>query len=472
MRKLLSGACLWLALTMAGGAAVAEISPEAKQALDATMAGVIDREDGKSLAGMAVEAICDGEVVYAFAGGRRIIDDADPANDRPFETDTRVRIASVSKTFVAVGIMQLAEQGAIDLDADVSQYLGFELRNPNYPDTAITCRMLLSHTSGIRDGELYSIAPDHALRECFEADGAYYEDGAHFAGEGEAPGVYFSYSNLNFGILGTILEAVSGERFDRYMRAHVLEPMGIGASFSLSDFDADGLDKLAVIYRKEYDEDGWAVEGSGWIPQFDAVEDRNGDADTVAVANPDSEGGFHFASAAGYVPGVNATIFSPQGGLRISADELATYVKMFIDGGTVNGNQILKPESVEAMFTPEWTWNGSEDESNGDAEGGLFACWGLGIHIITNGAFNDGYGDNFLEDVSAQRLNLAGHYGDAYGEFSIFMVDREAKAGFVYVCNGTECDYYNEPSYGDYSENWIWEEEMVTALYENIFNAQ
>ena len=132
---------------------------------------------------------------------------------------------------------------------------------------------------------------------------------------------------------------------------------------------------------------------------------------------------------------------------------------------------LLKPETVDAMFTPVWTWNGSEDESNGDAEGGLFACYGLGIHIITNGAYNGGYGDNFLEDVSAQKLNLAGHYGDAYGEFSIFMLDRNAKAGFVYICNGTECDYYNEPSYGAYSENWIWEEEMVTALYEYIFNA-
>ena len=255
------------------------------------------------------------------------------------------------------------------------------------------------------------------------------------------------------------------------MRVHVLEPMGIGASFHLSDFSEADLDNLAVIYRKEYDENGWAVEGSGWIPQFDDLGDRSSDADDVTVANPDSQGGFSFASAAEYVPGTNATIFSPQGGLRISADELAVYVQMYMNGGTINGNQILKPETVDAMFTPVWTWNGSEDESNGDAEGGLFACYGLGIHIITNGAYNGGYGDNFLEDVSAQKLHLAGHYGDAYGEFSIFMLDRDAKAGFVYICNGTECDYYNEPSYGAYSENWIWEEEMVTALYEYIFNA-
>ena len=470
-QKIIAWMCAILALMMVFSAAMADVSAETKQALDGVMDGIINRDDGKSLAGLAIEAISNGDVVYKYAGGRRVIDNNDPTNDLPFETDTRVRIASVSKTFVAVGIMQLVEQGKIDLDADVSDYLGFTLRNPNYPDTAITCRMLLSHTSGIRDGEQCSIAPDHALRECFEADGAYYEDGAHFSGEGEAPGEYFSYANLNYGVLGTILEAVSGERFDRYMRTHVLEPMGIGASFHLSDFSEADLDNLAVIYRKEYDENGWAVEGSGWIPQFDDLGDRSSDADVVTVANPDSQGGFSFASAAEYVPGTNATIFSPQGGLRISADELAVYVQMYMNNGTINGNQILKPETVDAMFTPVWTWNGSEDESNGDAEGGLFACYGLGIHIITNGAYNGGYGDNFLEDVSAQKLNLAGHYGDAYGEFSIFMLDRNAKAGFVYICNGTECDYYNEPSYGAYSENWIWEEEMVTALYEYIFNA-
>ena len=186
-QKMIAWTCAILALMMVFSAAMADVSTETKQTLDGLMDGIVSRDDGKSLAGLAVEAISDGEVVYKYSGGRRVIDNDDPANDLPFETDTRVRIASVSKTFVAVGIMQLVEQGKIDLDADVSDYLGFALRNPNYPDTAITCRMLLSHTSGIRDGEQYSIAPDHALRECFEADGAYYEDGAHFSGAESMP---------------------------------------------------------------------------------------------------------------------------------------------------------------------------------------------------------------------------------------------------------------------------------------------
>ena len=460
--------CVLLILIMSAITPFAEAGSDVRQLLDSAMESVIDRDDGRSLAGLAVEAIQDGNVVYKYAGGRRFIDNDDPENDLPFETDTRVRAASVSKTFVAIGIMQLAEQGRIDLDADVSDYLGFELRNPNFPDITITCRMLLSHTSSIRDGNRYSVAPGHALRECFEPQGAYYDDGAHFAGDGQAPGEYFSYANLNYGVLGTLLEAVSGERFDRYMTEYVFRPMGIGASFHLADFDEAGMDNLAVIYREESGSNGSGAAVGSWVPQFDDLACRDPDMNSVYIADPENEGGFRAVSAEDYVPGTNATIFSPHAGLRISADELAVCVRMFMNGGIINDSRILTSESVDAMFTPVWTWNGSKNNSNGDVWGGLYACWGLGIHIITNGVYNSGFGDNFLADGSAQILNLAGHYGNAYGGFSAFMLDRDAGAGFVYLCNGMECSNY---CYGSYSQNWIWAEEIVTALYENIFLA-
>ena len=65
----------------------------------------------------------------------------------PLIRNTRLRVASVSKMFTVFGVMQLVEAGKIDLDEDVSRYLGFELRNPNFPDEKITVRMLASHTS-------------------------------------------------------------------------------------------------------------------------------------------------------------------------------------------------------------------------------------------------------------------------------------------------------------------------------------
>ena len=73
--------------------------------------------------------------------------------------------------------MQLAEQGKIDLDADISCYLGFTLRNPNYPDTPITSKMLLSHTSSLRDGEVYTIPSKYSLQELFRRAGYFMKAG-------------------------------------------------------------------------------------------------------------------------------------------------------------------------------------------------------------------------------------------------------------------------------------------------------
>lgn len=405
---------------------------EKKATVDATMELVANRKDGCSLAGLGVAAIKNGEVVYEHVEGNQYYGNY----NEKFTADTHVRIASVSKTFVAVAIMQLAEQGKLDINEDASKYLDFTLRNPNFEETPITIAMLLSHTSSLRDGETYSLPIGHTLSEFFiNQDTEYYEDGAHFAEE--APG-YFSYANINYGVLGTIIERVSGERFDVYMKQHVLEPMGIAASFNVADLDTK---TLATVYRKDYGDDGYA-KSDEWIPQVDDKEDLH----TVDTSN--------------YELGTNGTLFSPQGGLRISLHELETYVQMYLNNGTINGNQILSKESIDKMLTPVWTYNGE----NGDSESGLFSSYGLGIHLVTSGKYNDGYGDTFLEN---EELDMAGHYGDAYGMFSIFMFDRDNNRGFTYLTNGAECDVYNEPSYGNYSENWIWEEEMVTALYEN-----
>ena len=76
---------------------------------------------------------------------------ADPGAGRAVTPDDPVRIASVSKLVVAIGVMRLVEQGKLELDADVSSYLGWRMRNPAFPDRPITLRQLLSHTSSVRD---------------------------------------------------------------------------------------------------------------------------------------------------------------------------------------------------------------------------------------------------------------------------------------------------------------------------------
>lgn len=78
---------------------------------------------------------------------------ADKAAARPVTADDPVRIASISKLVTALGVMRLVDRGKLDLDRDVSDYLGWRLRNPAFPDRAITLAMLLSHRSSLLDGE-------------------------------------------------------------------------------------------------------------------------------------------------------------------------------------------------------------------------------------------------------------------------------------------------------------------------------
>jgi hypothetical protein len=124
--------------------------------------------------------------------------------------DDPVRIASVSKLVVALGVMRLAEQGRIDLDADVSRQLGWPLRNPAFPDVPITLRMLLSHTSSVKDeGDNYVLPLGRTVRETAALPETF--DRAH------RPGAFFRYSNLNYPLIGSVLEKATGERFDRLM---------------------------------------------------------------------------------------------------------------------------------------------------------------------------------------------------------------------------------------------------------------
>jgi CubicO group peptidase (beta-lactamase class C family) len=118
---------------------------------------------------------------------------ADRAARRRVTADDPVRVASVSKTVVALGVLRLVEAGQLDLDRDVSDYLGWRLRNPAYPDTPVTLRLLLSHKSSLSDEADYAIPLGKTLRETIADPRAW--DSAH------APGGWFHYTNLNFPVI-------------------------------------------------------------------------------------------------------------------------------------------------------------------------------------------------------------------------------------------------------------------------------
>ena len=114
----------------------------------------------------------EGEPVYSHFVGHRTLA-VNGQKKLPLTENSRFRIASLSKMFTIFTLLELWEQGKIDLNADVSRYLGFTLRHPHYPQIPITARLLACHLSSLRDGRVYSISPEKSLSEFFSPQGEY-----------------------------------------------------------------------------------------------------------------------------------------------------------------------------------------------------------------------------------------------------------------------------------------------------------
>jgi CubicO group peptidase (beta-lactamase class C family) len=165
---------------------------------------------------------------------------ADRAAGRRLTIDDPVRIASISKLVVALGVMRLVEQGRLDLDRDVSDYLGWSLRNPAFPDRPITLRLLLSHRSSLKDDiEYWAIPLGTTLQQALANPAAF--DPAH------PPGGHFRYSNLGYPVIASVMEKASGERFDRLMERLVLRPLGLDACFNWTTCSDAAVARAAVL---------------------------------------------------------------------------------------------------------------------------------------------------------------------------------------------------------------------------------
>lgn len=449
---------------MIPGKSASAVDPIA--AVNADLTATLLDDPISPVSGISVLAMKDGKIIYEEQMGYKYIDNENPENNIPVDENTRFRIASISKVFTAIGFMKLVEAGKADLDTDISEYLGFKLRNPNYPDTAITARMLLSHTSSLRDGSVYSIGPEYSIKEFFNEDGIYYNKGDHFAAAPsnddmrvQKPGAFFHYSNLNFGVIGTVIEKLSGQRFDIYMKENVLEPLGIEASYNVGDFDEELIKSVSELYKKCDNNDVWIPAGP-WVAKIDNYKGVVQDPNQMLVTNPDLVGTNKLVSIKDYVVGSNATLFSPQGGLRITAKELTSLMELFMNDGKVNGKQILKAETVELMFTPQWTYAEEKNGlNNGDTYSGLMECYGLSIQIMGHGK---------LDRLAANRdIAWSGHFGEAYGLLSGMFLDKENGNGLIYIMNGM--GNAESENYGKYSGMYLWEEKFCTSILNNLF---
>jgi CubicO group peptidase (beta-lactamase class C family) len=421
LARSLIGAILIGSATQAGAATLA----------DELSAIVNDRQ--RPLSGLSVLVVRDGRVAYQQQFGQRRLDTAGTGVSAPVTPQTMFRIASISKMMTTFGVMKLVEEGKLGLDTDIGQYLGFAVRNPYYPSRAITLRHLLSHTSTLRDDGGYSWGAGTALRDVLVPDGKMW------ARDGE-PGQYFCYSNLNWGVIGTIMERVTGERFDRLMKRLLLAPMGLRGGHNPSEFSQQEIADTATLYRRRTrDTEIWDSKGP-WIAQVD----------DFGVSAPQAPPGIET-----YVIGTNGTLFSPTGGMRMSAADMGKIMLMLINGGRHEGRRILKPASLAMMFGEQWRFNGS----NGDTLKGLYHSWGLGVQ-----RFADVRGNMGGLPADGQ-FHAVGHLGEAYGLVSTFAVDVKKKQGIVSLIGGFGSDPEADP--GLYSAHTRAEEKILDTLYKH-----
>lgn len=351
-----------LALCVAFALSWACVAPALAQGIDGRLGQLMAEHE---TVGLAVVVVRDNAVVYRKALGWK-----DRERKIPLDEDDLFRIASISKSFAATAILQLVEQGRLSLDDDVGDLIGFAVRNPRFPDRTITLGMLLNHTSSITDGEKYG-SLDFINPGAGKAWRDSYAD--------RAPGEGYEYSNLGYNMVGTIVERASGERFDAYVKAHVLDPLGLYGGYVPEALDAD---RFAQIYR-------WR-EGEGFVRSDQAYAPLGKRLD-------------------GYTRGYDTPVFSPTGGVKISAPDLAKYMLMHMNLGEWNGVRIITAEHAKKMQTPTV-----------DADEGA----GYGLAIRTDSALVPG-------------VVLTGHTGSAYGLYSSMFFDPEKKYGFVVITNGT-----------------------------------
>lgn len=331
---------------------------------------------------------------------------ADVAAARTVTADDPVRVASISKLVVSLGVMRLVEAGKLDLDRDVSDWLGYPLRNPAFPDRPITLRLLLSHRSSLTDSIDYVLPLDADMRTVLADPRAW--DSAH------APGSYFRYTNFNFPVIAAVMERATGERFDRLMERLVLRPLGLDACYNWASCPDATAARAVVLYR-----DGKPVrdDNRGAMPACPVTPARDGSCDLSI-----------------WVAGRNGAIFAPQGGLRISARGLAKVGRLLLGRGRVDGVRLLGERSMELVMTPLWTFGregGADNGMTGEADTGAtdngFTCtYGLAVAFLatpTPGCADDPFGDH---------VRRIGHAGDAYGLKSGLWIDPAKGTGVAY----------------------------------------
>jgi CubicO group peptidase (beta-lactamase class C family) len=266
-------------------------APDVQVFLDGLIPALLEHND---VAGAVVMIVKDGKVLYSHGYGY-----SDVKSKKPVSVDdTLFRPGSISKLFTCTAVMQLVEQGKLDLDRDVNDYLDFKI--PATYSQPITLRRIMTHTSGFEEWGKDLFVPAAADLEPIGEVLPHHLPARIFA-----PGEMPAYSNYAMTIAGYIVQRVSGEKFEDYIANHIYKPLGIIHSTFVQPLPAD---------LKPLMSSGYALASGG-------AKD------------------FEFVNSA------------PAGSMSTSAADIAKFMIAHLQDGRYGDTQILKPETAKLMHS-------------------------------------------------------------------------------------------------------------------------
>lgn len=269
--------------------------------------------------GLQAGYITNGDLKWIGGYGIKEYQKADLIND-----STLFMVASISKPVTALAVMKLYDEGKVSLDEDINSYIPFKLVNPHQPEKKITLRMLLSHVSSIRDnwenleigytidnGGDSPISLENFLKSYLLEGGEYFDMEKNFYKQ--PPATQNRYSNVGYGLIGYIVECVSGMPFNKYMHEEVFEPLHMNNTYwFLSEVTHNNIALPHNMPYKETDFKGTQVLTHFGYPNY------------------------------------------PSGQLRTTVTDYAQFIKLLLNNGKVEGKKYLSESTINEFLRVQY----------------------------------------------------------------------------------------------------------------------
>ena len=312
------------------------------------------------IVGLAAAIILDRKVVWMQGYGF-----ADKQRGVPFTPDTIMNIGSISKTVTGAALMHAVQEGKLDLDTDINEYLPFKVANPNFPEERITLRQLATHTSSIVDRPAAYEGAYHYGGDSPQSLGEFLVD--YFSTEGKLysrenfldarPGSQREYSNIAAGLAGYIVELATDAKLNAYTREFLFTPLG--------------------------------MHNTGWF---------------LAEIDSSRHSQLYIAQDGVSIPILNYGLTTyPDGGVRTSVADLSHFFMALLNGGEYAGNRVLDAESVAQMLKFQFTESNKPDNVLlAEKNSGIFWQSMFNVTRMGHGGSDPGVQTMMLADLSGR----------------------------------------------------------------------